>query len=209
MVKLLSAHMVIILKRHHVCYLCYASNCNTLVTLSSISSKMQVWAACPLSHNSLEEEGRKLPYITIPVRQFLMAAAASWPDRVWHMLQWRVTGRQTQRNIRGALALKQSIVKGNPALLMMTHSDGPHWIKCSVVLLFHQQAALYHSFLLIDDTKRCPHFHLYSSSAVIFFLRLCLLLPSPNNPSSLPPTSLPISHTSESFFLLSREMSAA
>lgn len=68
-------------------------------------------AAC-----SLEGEGRKLPHITTPVRQFLMAAPPPWPDRVWHMLQWRLTGRQTQRNVRGALALKQSIVKGNPAL---------------------------------------------------------------------------------------------
>lgn len=50
-----------------------------------------------------------------------MAAPPPWPDRVWHMLQWRLTGRQTQRNIRGALALKQSIVKGNPAL-PVTHT---------------------------------------------------------------------------------------
>lgn len=125
--------------------MCYASNCNTLVTTPSTASPtLQVWASCSLSHNSLEGEGRKLAHITTPLRQFLMAAPPPWPDRVWHMLQWRLTGRQTQRNIRGALALKQSIVKGNPAL-PMTHLDDTRRTKCSVVLLSYQLAALYHS----------------------------------------------------------------
>lgn len=96
----------------------------------------KVWASRSLSHNSPEGEGRKLPHITTPVSQFLMAAPPAWPDRVWHMLQWRLTGRQTLRNIRGALALKQSIVKGNPAL-PMTHLDDARWAKCSALLLFH------------------------------------------------------------------------
>lgn len=75
--------------------LCYASDSNTLVTTPSTTSPtLQVWAACSQSHDSLEGEGRKLPHIS-PARQFLMAAPAPWPDRVWHMLPWRLTGRQT------------------------------------------------------------------------------------------------------------------
>lgn len=71
-------------------FLCYAIDCNILVTTPSTTSPtMKVWAACWLSHKSLEGESRKLLPITTPVRQFLMAAPPPRPDQVWHMRQWQ------------------------------------------------------------------------------------------------------------------------
>lgn len=167
----------------------YASGCNTLVTTPSTTSPtLQVWAACSLSHNSPGGgEGRELPHITKPVRQFLMAEPAPWPDRVWHMLQWRLTGRQTRRNIRGALAPKQSIVRGNPAL-PMTHIDGARWTKSSAALSFCAASSL-RALLLIDDTQH--------SSSFSFQFLVCR---RPFSSSTLPPSTwLPILYTSKSF----------
>lgn len=85
----------------------------------------------------------------------------------------------------------------------------PHEMLRGFIVLPVRGTLSLHVILLINDTNSRPRFHLYSSSAVILFPLLCLRLPSPNFPPSLPPTSLPISYTSKSFFLLSREFSAA
>lgn len=111
-------------------YLCVMQE--TVIPLSPQHQPQASHCKCELlvhyPHKSLEGEGRKLLHITTPVRLFLMAASRLWPDQVWHMLQWRLTGRQTQRDIRGAMALKQSIVKGNPTLPLTLRQLSPNKI---------------------------------------------------------------------------------
>lgn len=124
-------------------FLCYAIDCNILVTTPSTTSPtMKVWAACWLSHKSLEGESRKLLPITTPVRQFLMAAPPPRPDQVWHMRQWQ--------------ADKHGETLGKPW----------HWNN----VLSGEIPPMAQS--LIDDTKSCPRFHLYSLSAAILVLLL-------------------------------------
>lgn len=153
-------------------------------------------------HKSLEGEGRKLLHITTPVRLFLMAASRLWPDQVWHMLQWRLTGRQTQRNIRGAMALKQRIVKGNPTLPLTLRQLSPNKILKNFemypedAISFQSQPgffSLLQVILLIKDTSSHTCFNLHPVSAVF------LLIPSPDIPFSLPQHCCPYC-TSKSFF---------
>lgn len=148
----------------------------TVIPLSPHHQPQAPHCECePLVHYPIipkRREGRRLPHITTPVRQFLMAALPLWPDRVWHMLQWRVTGRQTQRNIRGVLALKQSIIKGNPAL-PMTHLDDTRGTKRSTVyysILPVNGSSSFQAFLLIDDTNSHTRFICIPHLLSYFFL---------------------------------------
>lgn len=162
------------------------------------SPKLQVWATHSLSHNSQKGwGGRRLPHITAPARPFLTAAPSLWPDRVWHMLQWRLTCRQTQRNIRGALAPKQSIIRGRSSLPPAKLSDDAPRMKSSAGLLFRPWVALYHC-----REKKNPFNWWYqqsSSFSFVFFIH-CHPLSSPllTLPPNFPP--LPILYLQAFFF---------
>lgn len=100
---------------------------------------------------------------------FVLAAPPLWPDRVWHMLQWRLTGKHkrtsrevlpwTYRHGASSSVRTEMVVSKLWAMVLVFLGEEPFFF-----LLFVFPWVI----LLIDYTNSCSNFHLHLLSDRIF-----------------------------------------
>lgn len=170
--------------------LCYASDCNTLVTTPSTTSPaLQVWATHSLSHNS-REAGRQKASSHFFARETVSDGSTTTMTR--SSLTYAAVTSDRQANTeehQGSSGTETKYCQGKSSLTHDTLRQ-PSWNKtlCRCIILPASSSLSFQAIVLTDDTNSHPPF------SFVFLIhchpRSSSLLPSPNLPSSLRSTSL-------------------